>query len=252
MKSSINVSIIIPVFNCSKHTDQCLKCLSHLDSSYEIIIVNNASSDSTLDVLKRQAEVFSEKSKPELVIITNESNLGYGRANNRGFAKARGKFIVFLNNDIRVNNNLESWLDPMLEQASLSDTIVCLKGGVLDSSFNFVREGFGLPQTKYWYMSGWCLVAKQDTFSKLILDHYYDEKNKSIVDGKAPGPWNEKFFLYYEDGDLTWRAKELGLKIVEQKNDDVTHIGRVTGKKHNSFVFLKRSKRIFNKIWENK
>lgn len=249
--SNINVSIIIPVFNCSKHTDQCLSYLSHLDSTHEIIVVDNNSSDNTQEVLTKYAELFADDAKPDLVVVTNEVNLGYGRANNRGFAKARGNLVCFLNNDIKVKN-LKNWLTPMLVRANMSDAIVCLKGGVLDSSFNFVKEGHGLPPTKYWYMSGWCLVAKREVFAKLIQDHRYDPDSKSIVEEKAPGPWNEKFFLYYEDGDLTWRAKDLGIPTIEQRTDDIIHIGRVTGRKHNAFVFLKKSKRIFSKIWKGR
>jgi GT2 family glycosyltransferase len=247
----IDVSIIIPVFNCSKHTQRCLEYLSHLDSSHEIIVVDNASLDNTQKILSEQAKIFADESKPELVVITNKVNLGFGRSNNRAFAKARGDFVCFLNNDIKINN-LKGWLTPMLVRASLSDAIVCLQGGVLDSSFNPLGEGHGLAQTKYWYMSGWCLVAKRDTFAKLVQNHRYDEESKSVVEGKALGPWNEKFFLYYEDGDLTWRAKDLGIPTIEQKTDDIVHIGRVTGRKHNAFVFLKKSKRIFSKIWKGR
>lgn len=247
----IDVSIIIPVFNCSKHTQQCLEYLSHLDSNHEVIVVDNASTDNTQTMLAEQEKVFADESKPELVVITNEVNLGFSRANNRGFAKARGGLICFLNNDVKINN-LKGWLTPMLVRANFSDVIVCLQGGMLDNSFNPLREGHGLSQTKYWYMSGWCLVAKREVFAKLIQDHRYDPDSKSIVEEKAPGPWNEKFFLYYEDGDLTWRAKDLGISTIEQRTDDIIHIGRVTGRKHNAFVFLKKSKRIFSKIWKGR
>ena len=245
---SYSATIIIPVFNNWKYTEKCLQYLYKLGDDYQIIIVNNGSKDKTASILKTmQQELFNDN----LVVINSEKNLGFSRGNNLGYQYAEGEVVIFLNNDIEVTGSFEHWPDPLIIEAK-KGKIVCTKGGQLDKNFDFVREGCGLVRDKYWYMSGWCIAAQKTTFDQLIQNHCYDINSDKIVNKKATGPWNEKFFLYYEDGDLTWRAQGLNIPITEISMTNVRHIGRATGKRYNAFVFLKKSKRIFDKIWKGR
>ena len=247
IKQSVKCSIIIPVYNNANFTKLALKHLSQLSSDHEIIVVDNGSKDHTSEVL-REAQTMAEG--PKLVYISSPKNLGFGRANNKGYKLASGEYIIFINNDIKVKDRLQDWTNILMEAAE-DGSIVCTAGGLLDSECNFVKEGTGLSQTDYWYMSGWCLCAKREVFDQLILDHYSDDKTDEITNGKAWGPWNEKFFLYFEDGDLTWRAKQQNINIKEV-SIPVQHIARATGRRYNMFGHFNISKKIFKEEWKEK
>jgi GT2 family glycosyltransferase len=247
-REGIRCSIIIPVYNSVNFTKSALEDLSRLPSNYEVIIVDNASEDNTAEVvhdfISNQKEEFAR-----LVYIGCPRNLGFGRSNNKGQKHASGEYLLFLNNDIRVVDRHNDWPEIMIEHAD--DHIVCTQGGLLDSQFNFVKEGTGLSQTDYWYASGWCLCGSRKLFDRLILNHFSDDKTDEICDGKAWGSWNEKYFLYFEDGDLTWRAKELGIKFKEV-SVPVHHFARVTGRKYNMLHYYRKSRKIFKKEWSKK
>ena len=97
-------TVIIPVFNQWSYTAACLRSLTETAcrTRYELIIVDDQSSDETAE---RLATVEG------LISIRNEKNLGFIGSCNRGSTQARGKYIVLLNNDTQV---LDGWLDALL------------------------------------------------------------------------------------------------------------------------------------------
>ena len=99
----MDVSIIIPVFNHWQDTLACLESIAHLTSepSYEVIVVDDGSSDATPQILEQIEGV---------VILRNEQNLGFIGSCNRGATAARGAFLVFLNNDTVVT---PGWLEAL-------------------------------------------------------------------------------------------------------------------------------------------
>ena len=248
ISNDILCSIIIPVHNNIKFTQAAILSLLKLPSNYEIIIVDNDSTDSTQDTIMTLINNRSIEGA-QLLYFHFPRNLGFGRANNWGYKHSNGKYVLFLNNDIRIEDRYTDWPLIMLEWAK-QGYLVGTQGGVLDRSFNFVREGFELPQTKYWYMSGWCICSSRQNFDKLILNHYSDDKTDVICTGKAFGPWNEKFFAYFEDGDLSWRAKRKGIKFKEV-HVPIHHFGRMTGKQIGLNYMYKRSRRVFKNIWKD-
>ena len=103
----LELSIVIPVFNCVALTQACLKSLEETigtRSDFEVIIVDNASTDGT-------AEWLSTLPAPRYRIIRNERNLGYAAANNAAARVADGRLLLLLNNDTVL---LPAWLEPML------------------------------------------------------------------------------------------------------------------------------------------
>lgn len=247
----IVLSIVIPVFHSANFTQLALDGLTKLSNKYEIVIVDNGSYDD----LSENAEIVdyfvmnTPKDRASIVYIGCPRNLGFGAANNRGYKAARGRNVMFLNNDIRIESNFETWPEEMIKLAEEGHLVGTL-GGLLSNKFDFVKEAVNMPQTDYWYLSGWCLCGSRETFDKLILNHYCNSKDE-IVDGTAWGPWNEKFFLYFEDGDLTWRAKLLGVECKEV-GIPVHHFGRTTGRKYGMFAYFKKSRKIFKEEWKEK
>ncbi|MCA1607451.1 MAG: glycosyltransferase family 2 protein, partial [Acidobacteria bacterium] len=102
----VTTSIILPVFNKAEFTFQCISSLmQEIDlSETEVIVVDNASTDATAEILSQLQKVVS--------VIRNEENRGFVDACNQGAAEARGKYLVFLNNDTKV---LPGWLDYLVE-----------------------------------------------------------------------------------------------------------------------------------------
>lgn len=101
------ISIIIPVYNCLEYTVQCLQSLDATigDVGHEIILVDDGSTDGSRDY-------FAQLPTDRFTVILNEENLGYGKNNNKAAARAKGKFLLLLNNDTVL---LPGWLPPMLD-----------------------------------------------------------------------------------------------------------------------------------------
>ena len=111
------VSLVIPVYNQLDYTRQCLESIVRCtDQSYELIIVDNASTDGTLEFLK-------DVTQP--TIITNQDNLGCAKAWNQGVRASHGDVIGILNNDIVVT---PGWLKDLVfyRTCSAPATALCV------------------------------------------------------------------------------------------------------------------------------
>ena len=154
--SNPDVSIIIPVFGHLRYTMQCLGSLAAHRSrfSFEVIVVDDRSTDETLAWVR---------GRPGLIVEANETNVGFIASCNRGAARARGRFLVFLNNDTEV---MPDWLDELagtfavFQNAGLVGSMLLYPDGRLQeaggliwrdgSGWNYGRFGDpGMPQYNY-------------------------------------------------------------------------------------------------------
>lgn len=230
----MKLSIIVPVHNNNNFTKSCITDLVRLPEDHEIIVVNNGSTDNTEEMLATALE----RSEPgRLKVIHNKENLGFGKANNLGYQSASGENILFLNNDIRVKNDHEDWTDEMIQYCE-QGCLVSANGGLLDADFRFLRETSEYVESKFFYLSGWCIAASKKTFDRLVLEG-------------SSGPWNEKFFAYYEDDDLSWRAQDIGVQLKVAKVP-VIHFGKMTSKKIGLGQMFETSYGIFKELWSEK
>ncbi|HEY7906987.1 MAG TPA: glycosyltransferase, partial [Wenzhouxiangella sp.] len=212
----VGVSIIVPVYNNLAYTAHCLASLVEHDSgqAIEIIVVNDCSSDQTADFLDRCKGIE---------VIHNTENLGFIGSCNAGAKKARGEFLVFLNNDTQVT---EQWLTALLEPFSTwPDTgIVGARlvypsgelqeaGGIIfkdGSGWNYGRLGSATTSRVQFvseadYVSGACLAIRSKTFQSLGgFDTHYSP-------------------AYYEDTDLCFKVRALGLRVLYQPRATVIH-----------------------------
>lgn len=245
--SDIVLSIIIPCYNNVNFTRNCLKDLIQLPEDHEIVIVDNNSSDGTGEMVM---DFISQEHKAKLSYINCPVNLGFGRGSNKGHKHSRGRNVLFLNNDIRVKENHSNWTQPIIELCE-QGYLVSANGGLLDDNFNFIKETSEIINSKFFYLSGWCLAASRYTFDKLILNQYRNDKTDEMENGLAWGPWNEHFRNFFEDDDLTWRARELGIPFGLVKVP-VTHFGHMTAKKLNISSMYKESQETCRKLWTQK
>lgn len=213
------LSIVIPVYNNFNYTKNCLNHLVKLN--HQIIVVDNNSSDQTLNISK----LFNVK------YIRNNENLGFGKAVNIGINNSDGDQIMILNNDIKFGKDYQSFFNIICPDNYLMGPT----GGMVDPiTFGFQYETND-PNKIINYMSGWCLTATKNTWNKLKVND---------------GPFDDKtFFLYYEDTDLGFRAKQLNIefKIIDCP---LIHIGKQTSKMLNTYKHYLESKEKFNKKWK--
>ncbi|HEV2678984.1 MAG TPA: glycosyltransferase [Rhodanobacter sp.] len=210
------VSIVIPIHGKLAHTLACLRSLARhsAQAPFEVIVVDDASPDDSATVLAQVAG---------LRLLRNERNLGFIGSCNAGAAAARGEFLLFLNNDTQVTSN---WLNALLrcfaERADCGiagsrlvypDGRLQEAGGLVfadgscwttgrfeprdASAFRFRRETD--------YVSGASLLIRREVFQRIGgFDMRY-----------APA--------YYEDADLAFAVRQLGLRVYYEPTSTVIH-----------------------------
>jgi len=230
------MSIVIPVFNKWNFSKSCLKDLVQLPDDHEIIIVDNGSTDETQKSL--------EGSK-EIKYIRMTSNQGFACGCNMGYTVSEGENVLFLNNDIRVKSDHATWTQKIIDKCD--NALVGPTMGQLDSSLNFVQEANKVLPGKS-YMSGWCLASSKQVWDKLevprkgiISDDYHIVQIFSTEYGLA----------YFEDTDLSFRARELGIQF-EVVDIPVVHFGKQTSKQLNTYQLYKNARKIFVEKWGKK
>ena len=227
------LSIVIPVYNKFNFTKSCLNDLLHLPSDHEIIVVDNGSSDETQKSLNDNKEILYYR---------NTENQGFAKACNIGYGLSSAPNVLFLNNDIRVKSDKDSWTQPLLKWCPHG--LVGPTMGQLDSQLNFVQEANrALPGKSY--LSGWCLASSKENFKKLEIAR----KKEDLTE--YPQVFSEEFGLaYFEDTDMGFRARKLGMSSVVVEIP-VVHFGKQTSKQLNTAQLYQNARKIFVKKWGN-
>ena len=123
----MDVSIIIVNYNTCEITKNCLTSIYEKtkEINFEIIVSDNGSKDGSIEMIRTEF--------PEVSLIENNANLGFGTANNRALAVAKGKYVFYLNSDtILLNNAVKIFFDHW-ENAVDKDTIGALGANLLDT-----------------------------------------------------------------------------------------------------------------------
>lgn len=198
----MDFSIIIVNYNSGLLLRECIQSiLSALNNvSYEIIVVDNMSSDSSFsdcnDILDKH-----------LILIQSGDNLGFSKANNIGAKHASGRILHFLNPDTRISQSLEVdyrnvlndylknnhnvYVNPLQDR----DGTVYYGDNPLPDAMNLIKHYVCRKKAKLYYI-GASIIIPSDDFNRI-------------------GGWNEKIFMYGEDADLFYRINKDKLKIKE-------------------------------------
>jgi len=226
----ISTSIIIPVYNQCQFTKRCISDLSYLPNIHEIIVIDNNSTDDTKDY-------FLSLKKENLKYIRLNENIGFGAANNIGVNHAQGDNLLFLNNDIAVLKNKNNWLDELVEKCQ--DHLISSQSGLLNNKFNFVHEVSNphVLNDPLEYLSGWSILGSRKLFDQI-------SREEGVI-------WSKKYFAYFEDVHLSWKARELKIPM-EVVKTPLHHFGRVTSSKIGLSGMYQDSYKIFFNYWKNK
>jgi O-antigen biosynthesis protein len=213
----VRASVIIPVFNKVEYTFQCLRSLlREVDfSDAEVVVVDNASTDETARVLAH-FEGFVR-------VVRNDRNLGFVEACNRGAAAARGRFLVFLNNDAVV---LPGWLENLLDTAEWDERVGAAGSMFLYPDGRIQEAGAVVWRTGEAFHYGWGKSPEDRRFSfareadycsgaSLLVRRELFERLGGFDARYAPA--------YYEDADLCFGVRSLGYKVVYQPLSRVIH-----------------------------
>jgi N-acetylglucosaminyl-diphospho-decaprenol L-rhamnosyltransferase len=232
--SEIDLSIIVVAWNVKELVDECFRAIraSRDTLTKEILFVDNASTDGTAD--------YVEKNFPEVTLIRSDTNLGFIRANNLAYKRAKGRYILMLNSDAFIGqDSLQESADFMRRHP---------EAGVLGGRL-VGRDGALQPSARYFptpfktFLSQVGLSGKVP-FVGVLDDLYWDHKSvrecdwvvgcylltrKDLVDSMGFF-LREDFFMYNDDNDLCYRIKNKGYKTYFYPTE-VIHLGGATAKK---------------------
>lgn len=243
------VSIIIPVFNKIEYTVRCLQALeanTPKELQYEVIIVDNASTDATPDILAGL--------EGDVTVVRNEKNLGFARACNQGAKIARGDYLVFLNNDTEPQ---PGWLEALLTRAQdervgiVGAKLLFPDGRIQHAGFAGAndpasRAGVSLYHI-YYHMPGE-LEASNRTRDLQAVTGACMLIMKPLFD--MIGGFNEIYYNGCEDIDLCFRVRSLGYRVVYEPKSVLVHYESVSGPER----FRKTSDNVilFNSYWSGR
>jgi GT2 family glycosyltransferase/Flp pilus assembly protein TadD len=217
-------SIIILCCNELEYTRLCLdSVLAHTRPPYELILVDNGSSDGTAPYLD---ELRSRSGPLRVEVIHNAANLGFPKGSNQGLAKAKGRYLVLLNNDTLVT---EQWLEGLIGWAVQGNPCVGLVGPTsnycpppqqvpvgyadrpgLDAFAAQRRRAYAGKALEVERLTGFCLLLRREVL-------------------EAIGGFDEGFGAgFFDDDDLCVRAREAGFRLLVAQNVYIHHFGSRT------------------------
>src|SRR3989344_2254066 len=218
------VSIIIVNWNGKDHLEKCIpSVLKNSYQNFEIIVIDNGSTDGSIEYLRLNFSFIK--------LIRNKSNLGFAEANNQGIDSARGEYVLFLNNDTKVEKNFLSILVTRLSKddkmgACQPKILHWEKPGKLDSIGSFLMSSgflyhFGFEakdsgklnkEIKLFSGKGSCLLIKKHVLNEI-------------------GNFDTDFFAYFEETDLCWRLWLAGYYLLYIPSSVIHHKTWGTAKK---------------------
>lgn len=234
------VSIVIVNFNGAHHLNECLTSIGNIDyQNYEVVLIDNASSDGSVDLLKNNF--------PRVRIVSLQKNNGFAEGSNIGAVHASGEYIVFLNNDTKVE---KKWLSELVTEI-LSDSsiatcgskmffyggnIINHAGAAVTLLGNGYDIGFGQADSRAFNNKrpvgstcGGSMIIRKDVFQRL-------------------GGFDADHFACAEDVDLCLRAWIYGFKNIYVPSSVVYHkYGGTLGKRQSAGrVFVCQRNRLVN------
>jgi GT2 family glycosyltransferase len=241
-------SIVIPNLNGEKWIKDSIDSCINQDFKlpYEIIIIENASVDRSLEIIKKCGENFKD-----FKIIQNDKNMGFAPAVNQGIRIADCEYVVMFNNDAFARPD---WLSNLVKTADRDKNIFSVGSLMIQHYNRHLTDDAG----DYVPLFGWTCKRGDG----LSIERYQKERRifsacggaalyrKSLLD--KIGYFDESFFAYGEDVDLGWRANNFGYKNIFQPKAVCYHIASATtGGRYNAFKAEKSGQNTLLLLYKN-
>lgn len=243
----IKLSLLIPTLNSCAYLKDCLESIAQFPPAmpYEIIIVDNASTDGTLEML---AADF-----PEIQVIKNEHNDGFTKPANQLLHAANGDYLVLLNPDTLLKEDV---FTPQIEWLEAHPEVGIAIPKVLNGDGSFqaqCKRGDATPAAVFGYFLKLGKLFPDNRPLNSYLMSWLDEDEIAEVDAVSGscmiirrkawedvGDFDETFFAYQEDSDYCYRTRQKGWKVMYVPLSSIVHFGGQGGSKA----------RPFKSIWE--
>lgn len=228
----MKISVIFVSWNTQELTKNALVSLFAQTKivDMEVIVVDNHSSDGTVAMIRKQF--------PKVILIENQDNKGFGRANNQGLKIAKGNYIMFLNTDVVV---LDGAVDKLVEYLDMHPNVMAVGPRLLNKDMTFqhaCRRKLPNPFNSFFHLFGLIKIFKNN---KQINDYKQFTADPEItgpteaVSGAAMlfrrqvyeqiGGFDEQFFMYGEDLDFCKRIFDKGWLMVYLSSAKIIHFG---------------------------
>lgn len=242
------ISIVVLTYNNLKCNKGCIDSILRKTAypAYELIIVDNASTDGTVEWLKE----LDQKHLPNVTVVLNKENLGFAAGNNVGMKLAKGDYVVLLNNDTLVTRG---WLSGMVKHLE-NDEALGMCGPVTNSIGNEAKI-----RVDYFDKEGLELFANRYTFEHLgelwqdpgVLALFCTMIKRGVIDkcGYLDEAYGRGMF---EDDDYSWAARKAGYRIAIAEDSFIHHFEGMSFKKLEDKSFkelFEKNKSIFEKKW---
>ena len=258
----MDVSIIIVNYNTKKLLADCLASIYEQtkDIDFEVIVSDNASVDGSIEMLKADF--------PQVILIENNANLGFGAANNRGLAIAKGKYIFYLNSDtILLNNAVKIFFD-YWEKNGEKDNIGALGCNLLNKNLQVIHSYGNFIKTTSFINE---LVHTIYGITKLSFMHVFFNKSTSIpvndgvrdfytgeveyitgadlfVINDSNAKFDEHYFMYAEEADLQYELAKQTKKRLIINGPQIIHLGGASASKTHDLITINGT---FSHIYNN-
>lgn len=252
----MDVSVIIVNYNTMELTRSCLKSIydnTH-DINYEIFVVDNASSDGSVEMIKNEF--------PDVILLQNKHNLGFGKANNVAIKKSNAKYIFLLNSDtVLLNNSVKLFYDFMEEykekNIGVLGTILLNKEMQPTMSYGkfFRCSTFLKEEIRYFAGRNFRVVItllktiikyQQKETVNYINDEVFEVEYISGADLFIPrvilnevNGFDEDYFMYCEEADMQFKIARNNYKRVIYNKPQIIHLeGKSSKISNNKRIFL--------------
>ncbi len=231
------LSVIIVNWNTKDLTSQAIDSIYKYtkDVESEVILVDNASTDKSVEVIRKKF--------PKVKIIENRQNVGFGNANNQGMKIAKGDYFFLFNSDAYlIENSFKKLIDHAKDLPDLG-----LLGPLLLNENRTIQQSVGffpnLPQV-FWWMSFIDDLPGGTRLKPYHVDHdsfYKEEQKVDWITGAGMflpkavfqkiGGFDKNIFMYGEDWEWCYRVKKVGYQVYFSPVTKMVHIGQGSSNK---------------------
>lgn len=235
-------AIIIVNYNTKTLLRQCLRSITN----YEIIVVDNGSTDGSQECLKRIKESKNQRIK----VLFNKENLGFAKAVNQALRQAQGEYILLLNPDIKVKKNALKKLIKFAKnhpEAGIIGARLLNPDGTTQGSC-FPKLSIANAIKEFW-------LGQKGVFEKYAPRTQKPVEVEAVVGAcmliakkviEKVGFFDERYFLYFEDLDYCRRVKKSGWKVYYLPEAEFIHDHGAAGKDLPVSDWLKNSSKIYH------